>query len=128
MSDDISQEALRRIAENKRKAEEALREKAIQEQMKKIEYDALPKCLHGTPNDYTSSKYFCETYKCDPRRFSTCTKCIEEAGIKQKKEDEEKARARAAEAMQIKVAADLERSRLAKIARDKTIEENTNKK
>jgi hypothetical protein len=136
MSDDISQEALRRIAENKRKAEEALREKNIQEEMKKIEYDALPKCLHGVPNDYKSWNYFCETYKkyeihrggtSTIQRIPTCTKCMKDAEIKQKKEDDDKAAAEAAEAMRIKVAADLEQSRVAKIARDKTIEETTNK-
>lgn len=66
--DDIAQEAIRRIAENKRKAEEKEREKAILAHMRKLEYDALPKCIHGIPSDAKALNDYCEYY--DPTIYS----------------------------------------------------------
>jgi len=50
-SDDITQEAIRRLEENKRMAEQKIREAAILAKMRELEYDALPKCKHGNVAD-----------------------------------------------------------------------------
>lgn len=126
VSEDITQEAMRRIAENVRKAEEVAREKTIRAHMQKLEYDALPKCAHGLPSDAKTWLDHCARYHSEyyhsrsvPPWSTQCPQCVNEAHVKKQKEEADKAAAVAIEAKRITA----ERDRQANIARAKHAEE-----
>jgi len=152
--DDIAQEAMRRIAENKRKAEEEAREKVICAHMQKLEYDALPKCAHGLPSDAQTWLDHCERYDIyislhEKTRFKLrlmsvvqargaeaasqlnwpplvhCEKCVNDAHVRKQKEEAAKVAAITAEAKRITAERSAERDRQANIARAKHIEDKT---
>ena len=123
ITEDITQEAMRRIAENKCKAEDAAREKAIYEQMKKIEYDALPKCAHGRISDNNALIDWVSKYG---PMSAGCEGCVMEAKLRKQKLEAEKAAAEAVIAQQKRAAelAEEERrrqSQMAMMIEDKTI-------
>lgn len=134
--DDIMLEAMCRIAENAHIAEVDAREKAIRAHMQKMEYDALPKCAHGLPNDAGTWRDHYERYhplSAHPHRIRPfpishvprCEHCIQEALIRKQRADAEQAAAVAAEAARINAERAAEREREAKLARAKHIEEKT---
>lgn len=125
---------MRRVAENKRKAEEVAREKAIRAHMQKLEYDALPKCPHGLPSDAQTWRDHYDRYHSEyhhplrVQRLPThCPQCVHEAHIKKQKEEAAKAAAVTAEAKRIAVERAVQRVRQAKIVFAKHIEEKTAK-
>ena len=106
-SDDITQEATRRLEENKHIAEQKIREATILAKMKELEYDALPKCKHGNVADAMLrvehlikynvlhldrqvAHYYAARYTC-----AECTKEIQEAEAEKAKVEAEKAKAEA---------------------------------
>jgi len=87
--DDITQEAMRRLEENKRIAEQKIREAAILNKMKELEYDALPKCKHGNVADamlhiehlkkYNVARFNLQLYYTSKYACLECIKEIKEA-------------------------------------------------
>ena len=92
-TDDITQEAMRRIADKKHNALKAAREQAIHDTMRRLEYRALTKCMHGHPSDERQwtdfqRQYNLEFYKSHGALHPTllCSKCAEEKRLREKEE------------------------------------------
>lgn len=104
-SDDITEEAIRRLEESKRIAEQKIREATILAKMRDLEYDALPKCKHGNVADArlhvehlikykilqpTLHLSYAMQYVCEE-----CAKEIKEAEAEKAKAEAERAKAEA---------------------------------
>jgi len=95
-ADDITQEAMRHIANKRHDAANVAHEKAVLDAMRRLEYQALTKCAHGHPSDERQWTEFQRQYNSEFLKTNywlgvlhtkqLCSKCVEEERERERNE------------------------------------------